>query len=74
MTRYQYDVYIAIKNYINKVGYGPTIRELCEMTGKSSPATIHSHLKSLKKKGYITYENGKSRTIRIIKEFERKYE
>ena len=67
MSVAQYKVYLAIKNYINKIGYSPTVRELCKMTGKSSPATIQVHLKKLKSLGYITFEENKSRTIRIIK-------
>ena len=44
----------------------PTIRELCKLTGRSSSATIHSYLEKLKRSGYIEYEKGKSRTIRLL--------
>ena len=68
MTEQQRITYLAIKSYINKVGYSPTVRELCKMTNKSSPATVQAHLKKLKEKGYISIEKNKMRTIKIIKE------
>ena len=74
MTSKQYEVYIAIENYIKEKGYSPSVRELCSLTGRTSPATIHSHLKRLKRDGYITYIDGKNRTIRIIKRYRCKYD
>ena len=67
MSDAQYRVYMAIKDYIHRRGYSPTVRELCDLTGKSSPATIQAHLVNLKKKGYITFVANKNRTIRILK-------
>jgi len=67
LTNEQFNILIAIKDYISIHGISPTIRELCEITGKESPATIHFHLKALKKKGYIDFLNKKSRTIRLLK-------
>ena len=69
MTRYQYNVYKAIKKFIEDNGYSPTIRELCDITGKNSAGTVQVHLRNLKKLGYITYIDGKSRTIKITKDF-----
>ena len=74
MTRSQYEVYKAIKKFIKENKYSPSIRELCDMTGKSSSGTIQTHLKNLKKLGFITYENNIGRTIRITKEFKCKYD
>ena len=56
----------AIKNYINRWGYSPTIRELCQITNKKSPGTILPMLKRLKRDGYIDYTEGRSRTIRVL--------
>ena len=67
MTIAQYRIYKAIKEYINKKGYSPTVRELCKMTGKNRPGTVEDHLKKLKETGYITFIPNLSRTIRIIK-------
>lgn len=71
LTQKQYELYIAIIDYIKEYGYSPTIRELCRITEVSSPATTFSKLKALKRKGYITYVDKKSRTIKILKEIEK---
>lgn len=68
MTEKQKEMYLAIKSYIEKYGFSPAIRDLCEMTNKSSPSTVHYLLKQLKKKGYIDYIFNKNRTIRIVKD------
>lgn len=70
MTRYQYNVYKAIKKYIEEHKYAPSIREICDLTGKNSTGTIQVHLRNLKRMGYIDYIEGHSRTIRIIKDYE----
>ena len=71
LTQKQYELYIAIIDYIKEHGYSPTIRELCRITEVSSPATTFLKLKTLKRKGYITYVDKKSRTIKILKEIEK---
>lgn len=60
------EILLHIDQYIRENGYSPTVRELCMITGKSSTATIQSHLKKLKERKLITYKEGKSRTIRIL--------
>lgn len=66
LTKKQKEVFSSIVDFINENGYSPTIRELCEIEGLSSPATMHFHLKHLVSKGYITYVPKISRTIRIV--------
>lgn len=68
LTNKQLEVYTAIKGFINKYGYSPTIRELCKMCGCNSPATIYVHLKKMRAKGFITYIDKKGRTLRILEE------
>ena len=67
MTDKQNKVYEEIKKYIIENGYPPTIRELCDILNLKSTGTIQVMLKRIKKKGYIDYNEYKSRTIRIIK-------
>ena len=67
LTDKQYELYLAIKYYINKYGYSPSIRELCKVVCNNSPATVLSKLKELKKKGYISYISGQNITIRVLK-------
>lgn len=69
LTPKQEELYIAIKDYIDRNKYSPSIRELCIRLGNSSPATVHAKLRLLKEKEFITYEEGKNRTIRIKEEY-----
>ena len=65
LTKKQEEVLIFVKKYIAKHGYPPAVREICEGLGLSSPATVHTHLKELQKKGAITKTKSKFRTIEI---------
>ncbi len=66
LTTKQKEVYEFIKKYINNYNYSPTIREISSLFEKSV-GTIYPMLKRLKSKGYITFEEGKARTIKILK-------
>lgn len=66
MTNKQIKLLNSINYFIEEHGYAPTIRELCSILNVSSPATINDKLKRLRKNGIITYEDGKSRTIKIL--------
>lgn len=68
MTFSQSVIYECIKQYIKEKYESPTIREICERAGLSSPATVHKHLKNLKDKGYIDYKPREKRSIRIKEE------
>lgn len=67
LTRVQKRVYYITKDFIEKNGYSPTIREIGKLNGNNSPATTLFHVRALKNKGYISYQEGRGRTIRIIK-------
>lgn len=54
-----------IKNYREENGYSPTIRELCDITGKGR-STIFKRLMVLEDRGAITTTNGKARSIVVI--------
>ncbi len=55
---------------VNDRGYPPSVREICEAVGLSSPSTVHSHLSSLVKAGYIRRDPSKPRAIEILTETE----
>lgn len=55
-----------IKAEIQKKGYPPSVREIGEAVGLSSPSTVHSHLEVLEKKGYIRRDESKPRALEII--------
>ncbi len=46
-------------------GVPPTVREICAATGLRSTSTVHAHLKTLERLGYISREAGLNRSIRI---------
>ena len=66
LTKKQEVLLNTIKDYINEWGYSPTIRELCRITRKKSPATVSVMLKRLKDAGYIDYSYNCNRTIRVL--------
>lgn len=51
---------------VNDRGYPPSVREICDAVGLSSPSTVHSHLSSLVKTGYIRRDPSKPRAIEIL--------
>ena len=48
--------------------HSPSIRQMMEAMGLKSPAPIQSRLKHLQEKGYISWQEGKARTLQIIDE------
>lgn len=60
--------YIAER--IEACGYPPTIREIGRAFGITSTNGVADHIKALAKKGYLTHEEGKSRTLRITRQGE----
>lgn len=67
MNDNQERLYIIIKEFIEQFKYSPSIRELCELYGVNSPATMLYHLRNLRRLGAIDFIDGKSRTI-VVKE------
>lgn len=53
---------------IRSIGYGPTVREIVGHVGDKSPTSVHRHLKTLEKRGYIVREPNKSRSIRLAEQ------
>ena len=66
LTDKQREILDNIKSFINKNGYSPSIREICKIANLNSPATMYAHLNNLKEKGYISWIDGKARTIRVM--------
>ena len=54
-----------IKDEILKKGYPPTVREICETVGLKSTSSVHAHLSTLERNGYIRRDPTKSRAIEI---------
>lgn len=70
LTKRQEDILTYIKKFMVTHGYPPTVREIGKDLGVSSPATIHTHLSNLEKKGFIKKEETKNRAIELLVENE----
>ncbi|HIS40803.1 MAG TPA: transcriptional repressor LexA [Candidatus Aphodovivens avistercoris] len=66
ITKRQQAVLDCIEACIREKGYGPTVREICQTLGLSSPSTVHVHLKALEDKGLIKRDPLKSRSISLV--------
>ena len=53
------------KTWILKKGYPPAVREICEAVQLKSTSSVHSHLETLEKNGYIRRDPTKPRAIEI---------
>ena len=68
LTQAQNELYGWIKDYMKKFQHSPSIRQMMQAMGLKSPAPIQSRLKHLQEKGYISWQEGKARTMRIVDE------
>lgn len=68
LTAKQQQILNCIKDTLKDKGYPPSVREICLAVGLSSTSTVHSHLNSLEKKGYIRRDPSKPRTIEVLEE------
>ena len=66
ITDKQKEILEYIKEMILKKGYPPAVREICEAVHLKSTSSVHSHLESLEKNGYIRRDPTKPRTIEIL--------
>jgi len=66
LTNAQYELYQWIENYIKKFQHSPSIRQMMEAMGLKSPAPIQSRLKHLQEKGFISWQEGKARTLKLL--------
>ena len=64
----QNELYVWIKNYIKDFQHSPSIRQMMDAMGLKSPAPIQSRLKHLQEKGYISWQEGKARTLQLVEE------
>lgn len=65
ITAKQQEILEYIKDEILKKGYPPAVREICEAVHLKSTSSVHSHLESLEKNGYIRRDPTKPRAIEI---------
>ena len=68
LTEAQNELFNWIKNYMRDFQHSPSIRQMMKAMGLKSPAPIQSRLKHLQDKGYISWQEGKARTMQIVDE------
>ena len=61
----QQEILDYLKEEILSKGYPPTVREICEKVGLRSTSSVHSHLNTLERNGYIRRDPTKPRAIEI---------
>ena len=66
LTEAQNELYEWIKNYMKDFKHSPSIRQMMQAMGLKSPAPIQSRLKHLQEKGFISWQEGKARTMQIV--------
>ena len=62
----QREILEEIKQAILNKGYPPTVRELCDACNLKSTSSVHAHLETLEKNGYLKRDPSKPRAIEIV--------
>ncbi len=62
----QRKIFNYIKFFIDKSGYPPTVRDICDAVGLKSTSTVHGHLIRLEKKGLLRRDESKPRAIEVL--------
>lgn len=68
ITKKQEEILEYIKDQILKRGFPPAVREICQAVHLKSTSSVHSHLESLEKNGFIRRDPTKPRAIEILDE------
>ncbi len=66
ITKKQTEILDYIKLQILNKGYPPSVRDICEAVNLKSTSSVHAHLETLEKNGYIRRDPTKPRAIEII--------
>src|SRR5256885_14943657 len=63
LTDRQREILSFISEHVTEKGYPPSVREIGEAVGLSSPSTVHAHPRPLPDRGYLRTDPPKPRTI-----------
>lgn len=66
ISKKQEEILEYIKSELLSKGYPPAVREICEAVHLKSTSSVHSHLETLEKNGYIRRDPTKPRAIEIM--------
>jgi repressor LexA len=65
LTKRQQEILDFIEQEMRERGYPPSVREIGEAVGLTSPSTVHSHLASLQRLGFLRRDPTKPRAIEV---------
>ncbi len=65
LTKRQREILDFITDFTGEKGYAPSIREIGEHFGLTSPATVHAHLENLKNKGFLKKGYNEARSVEL---------
>ena len=68
ISKKQQEILDYMKNEILNRGFPPSVREICEAVNLKSTSSVHSHLETLEKNGYIRRDPTKPRAIEILED------
>lgn len=66
LTKRQKQVLDFLVNFMNRQGYSPSYEEMARSLGLASLATVHKHLSTLERKGYIRRGHNRSRSVEVV--------
>ncbi len=66
LKKKQQEVLDYIKDQIKEKGYPPAVRDICQAVGLKSTSSVHAHLETLEKYGYIRRDPAKPRAIEVL--------
>lgn len=66
LTARQREVLVVIEQHMRDHGYPPSVREIGETIGLTSPSTVHAHLNALQRRGYLRRDPTKPRALEVM--------
>ena len=65
LTGRQQEIWTFLVDYVDRIGYPPTVREIGEAVGLASPSTVHAHLANLERAGLLRRDPTKPRALEL---------
>jgi repressor LexA len=66
LTGRQQEIWTFLVDYVDRIGYPPTVREIGEAVGLASPSTVHAHLANLERAGLLRRDPTKPRALELM--------
>ena len=66
LTERESHVLNIILDYVKENGYAPSVRDICQIIGLSSPSTVHKYLKNLESKGFVERKGNSPRALKVL--------